>query len=178
MASDARAELEVIADAVVGESVIADRPGQMSRLEKLAADIREIASMVAPSPTVDREALGRKVREVWIDWATQQLNPKASWLVPWEGLSEPDREVDRRIGERVAAIGATHAHDAMISAGWVRGPVGQASREALADLIGHHMRRGNTECSCGQRFDGGFYANHLTDALLSRYDIRERGEQS
>lgn len=50
-----------------------------------------------------REAGGRLVREVWIEWAREQPNPKASWLAPWEGLSEPDREVDRRIAERVAA---------------------------------------------------------------------------
>lgn len=50
-----------------------------------------------------REELGRLVREVWIEWAKEQPNPKPSWLVPWEDLSEPDREVDRRIGERLAA---------------------------------------------------------------------------
>lgn len=49
-----------------------------------------------------REALGRLVREVWVKWAKEQLDPKPSWLVPWEGLAEPDREVDRRIGEAVA----------------------------------------------------------------------------
>ncbi len=45
-----------------------------------------------------RERLGRRVREVWIAWAKQQPNPKPSWLVEWDGLSEPDKEVDRRIG--------------------------------------------------------------------------------
>lgn len=54
----------------------------------------------------NREELGRLVREVWIEWAREQPNPKPSWLVPWEDLSEPDREVDRRIGERLAAAGA------------------------------------------------------------------------
>lgn len=52
-----------------------------------------------------REDLGRLVREVWIAWAKEQPNPKASWLVEWEGLSEPDKEVDRRIGERLAREG-------------------------------------------------------------------------
>jgi len=60
-------------------------------------------------PASDREALGRLVREVWIAWAREQPNPKPSWLVPWEGLSEPDKEVDRRIGERLAAEGARAA---------------------------------------------------------------------
>lgn len=52
----------------------------------------------------DREFLGRLVRKVWIDWAREQPSPKPSWLVPWDGLSEPDREVDRRIGEQVASV--------------------------------------------------------------------------
>jgi hypothetical protein len=50
-----------------------------------------------------REALGRRVREVWIAWAKEQPAPKASWLVLWDQLSEPDREVDRRIGETIAS---------------------------------------------------------------------------
>lgn len=53
----------------------------------------------------DRERLGRIVREVWVEWAREQPSPKPSWLVPWEGLSEPDKEVDRRIGERLFAEG-------------------------------------------------------------------------
>jgi len=58
---------------------------------------------VAPrSP--NREELGKLVRAVWIGWAKEQPNPKPSWLKPWEELSEPDREVDRRIGETLAAI--------------------------------------------------------------------------
>ena len=52
---------------------------------------------------ISRETLGKLVRQVWIEWAKEQPNPKASWLVPWERLSESDREVDRRIGENVAA---------------------------------------------------------------------------
>lgn len=48
-----------------------------------------------------RELLGQLVRDEWIAWAKEQPNPKASWLVPWEKLSEPDKEVDRRIGERI-----------------------------------------------------------------------------
>lgn len=46
-----------------------------------------------------RDQLGRQVREVWMEWAREQPSPKPSWLVPWEDLREPDREVDRRIGE-------------------------------------------------------------------------------
>jgi hypothetical protein len=39
------------------------------------------------------------VHEVWLAWAREQADPKPSWLVLWADLSEPDREVDRRIGE-------------------------------------------------------------------------------
>lgn len=50
----------------------------------------------------DRETLGKMVRGVWIRWAAQQPNPKPSWLVPWDHLNEPDKEVDRMIGEEIA----------------------------------------------------------------------------
>ncbi len=52
-----------------------------------------------------REILGKRVREVWVRWASQQANPKPSWLVPWEQLSEPEREVDRQIGEELWGFG-------------------------------------------------------------------------
>lgn len=50
---------------------------------------------------LDRETLGKIVRTTWIEWAKEQPNPKASWLVEWDKLSEPDQEVDRRIGEAI-----------------------------------------------------------------------------
>lgn len=50
----------------------------------------------------DREQLGRFVREAWVRWAETQPNPKPSWLVPYDELSEPDKEADRQIGEAVA----------------------------------------------------------------------------
>ena len=46
----------------------------------------------------DRDALGRRVREVWIEWAKRQPDPKPSWFVPYDDLSEADKEVDRCIG--------------------------------------------------------------------------------
>src|SRR6185312_11439035 len=48
-----------------------------------------------------RDTLGRKVREVWVAWARTQPQPKPSWLVPYDELSEPDKEADRRIGEAI-----------------------------------------------------------------------------
>lgn len=50
-----------------------------------------------------REALGRRVREVWVEWAKRQPNPKPSWLVGWDELPEPDREADRCIGSALWA---------------------------------------------------------------------------
>lgn len=52
--------------------------------------------------SLNREALGQRVREVWLYWARNQPNPKPSWLVQWPELPESDREVDRLIGETVA----------------------------------------------------------------------------
>ena len=50
----------------------------------------------------DREALGRRVREVWVEWAREQPDPKPSHLVGWDDLDEGNREVDMRIGEALA----------------------------------------------------------------------------
>jgi hypothetical protein len=53
---------------------------------------------------MDRDRLGRVVREAWIEWAKEQPNPKPSWLVPYDELSEPDKEADRRIAEGILAF--------------------------------------------------------------------------
>lgn len=52
---------------------------------------------------IDREMLGRRVRQVWLIWAREQTNPKPHHLLPWEGMAESDKEVDRRIGETIAS---------------------------------------------------------------------------
>src|SRR5215469_2088071 len=57
------------------------------------------SSCAHPLPTQLREIGGKLVRDTWIAWAKEQPNVKPSWLVPWEELSEPDKEVDRRIWE-------------------------------------------------------------------------------
>ena len=54
-------------------------------------------SRAAHASESDLEWGGKLVRNTWIAWAKEQPNPKPSWLVPWEELSEPDKEVDRRI---------------------------------------------------------------------------------
>jgi hypothetical protein len=62
----------------------------------------------APGP-VDRDTLGRFVREAWVRWALAQPHPKPSWLVPYDDLSEADKEADRQIGE--AIVRWTLAHE-------------------------------------------------------------------
>lgn len=67
----------------------------------------EVLSPAAREPVavkvLDRNQLGRVVREAWVHWATQQPEPKQSWLVPYDDLSEADKEADRQIGEAVAS---------------------------------------------------------------------------
>lgn len=46
-----------------------------------------------------------QVRAIWIEWAKEQVKPKPSWLLPWEQLTEAEKEVDRRIGEQLAYVG-------------------------------------------------------------------------
>lgn len=45
---------------------------------------------------------GRAVRHAWVEWAKTQPNPKPSWLVPYDDLSEPDKEADRQIAQYLA----------------------------------------------------------------------------
>ncbi len=70
----------------------------------------------------DRDQLGRFVREAWVRWAETRPNPKPSWLVPYDDLSEPDKEADRQIGETVAR--------------WTL--VGDAARAALKAALSDH----------------------------------------
>jgi hypothetical protein len=51
-----------------------------------------------PDAAARAETLGRIVRDIWRAWAQEQSDPKLSWLLPWDQLTEPEREVDRRIG--------------------------------------------------------------------------------
>jgi hypothetical protein len=77
-----------------------------------ARDILAAFPLTSPTPRdmldgnralpFDREALGRMVRDAWVRWAEAQPSPKASWLVPYDELAEPDKEADRQIGEAVA----------------------------------------------------------------------------
>lgn len=67
-----------------------------------------------------RDRLGRMVRDLWISWAERQPDPKPSWLVPYDQLSESDKEADRVIGcgmccEFVSEVtGERIDHDALL----------------------------------------------------------------
>jgi hypothetical protein len=52
---------------------------------------------------LDRDLLGRRVREAWVRWAKDQHAPKSTWLGSYDMLSEEDKEADRQIGESIAA---------------------------------------------------------------------------
>lgn len=75
---------------------------------------------------VAREARGRRVREVWITWARAQPEPKVSWLVPWEELDEPQREVDCRIGSALWGDGFAEG----MEAGFASAAAVRATRDA------------------------------------------------
>lgn len=65
-----------------------------------------------------RDAKGRRVREVWVEWATEQPDPKPSWLVPYEDLAEPDKEADRRIGSVLWGDGFRSGYEAGLAAAY------------------------------------------------------------
>ncbi len=54
-----------------------------------------------------REWGGKLVREVWLQWASEQpdVGDHPNWLKSWAELSERDREVDRRIATALAFYG-------------------------------------------------------------------------
>lgn len=53
---------------------------------------------------MDRETLGREVRRVWIEFCREIGDDRPSHLASWEDMTEPEREVDRRIGEAIARM--------------------------------------------------------------------------
>lgn len=53
---------------------------------------------------MNRDLLGRAVREAWVRWAAKQKNPKPSWLLGYDDLDESDKELDRQIGESIEIL--------------------------------------------------------------------------
>lgn len=80
-----------------------------------------------------RDALGRRVREVWVAWAQRQPNPKPSWLVPYDDLSEPDKEADRCIGSALWGDGFA---DGERAAAWMRRVTSGTGEAPKSDLLG------------------------------------------
>jgi len=90
----------LVRHSAIGEPVRCDKP-----LERWADNSWRCTDGHYNAPVdLRREYLGRLVREVWVVWARDQDNPKPHHLLPWEELSESDREVDRRIGETLLGI--------------------------------------------------------------------------
>jgi intein/homing endonuclease len=56
----------------------------------------------AGGPAPEREP-GEFLREVWVEWAGEQPDPKPSWLVPWKDLDPRQREVDARMETAIRA---------------------------------------------------------------------------
>jgi hypothetical protein len=54
------------------------------------------------------EQLGEVVRDTWVEWAREQPDCKASWIVPWATLDAAQRDVDTRIGQAVANAVLAH----------------------------------------------------------------------
>lgn len=76
---------------------------QEANFQRKRANDLEAALMDGNRPIpYERDTLGRFVREAWVRWAETQPSPKPSWLVPYDELSEPDKEADRQIGETIA----------------------------------------------------------------------------
>lgn len=65
-----------------------------------------------------REDVGRMVREEWVAWAREQPGPEPSWLRAWGELTEPEREGDRRIGERLFFDGVRYADGTARARAW------------------------------------------------------------
>lgn len=85
-----------------------------------------------------REFLGKLVRAEWVRWAREQPSPKPSWLESWNALTEPEREVDRRIGEAVWRFSYVRdLHPApLLAAPEVPAPVGEPVALAWLPIIG------------------------------------------
>jgi NTP pyrophosphatase (non-canonical NTP hydrolase) len=87
-------------DAAYAETIRAENA------ERVLADY----CLVGTEPS-DREALGRLVRDIWVETVLELIpDPKDSWTARWDDLHDTfQREVDMRIGERLAAAGVALA---------------------------------------------------------------------
>lgn len=95
-----------------------------------------------PADKADRDTLGRVVREAWVRWASQQPAPKPSWLLPYDELSEPEKEADRQIGEAVVAYRAARSGRAASMTRPCRGAAEVAGGRALINAA---SKKGNRD---------------------------------
>lgn len=56
----------------------------------------------ATEAQIDREWLGRLVRDAWVAYCHETGDTKPSHVAGWDSLSAWDKEADRRIGEAIA----------------------------------------------------------------------------
>jgi hypothetical protein len=57
---------------------------------------------------------GRVVGDALNRWGRRQPDPRPAWLVPWDDLTEQDKDADRTVGCAVAARAQREAHDALV----------------------------------------------------------------
>lgn len=86
---------------------------------------------------MDREALGKFVRDVWVAYCLETGDTKPSHIAPWEELSEWDKEADRRIGERLWIEGALATHEK-----WGKRLLAAISKGGLDESTGSDMEAG------------------------------------
>ena len=113
----------------------------------------------------DREALGRAVHEVWRETAMARGIPHA---VAWEDIDESVREEDRRIGERLFAMGVAHERSGVLS---------DIARIAAADtrpagdaLIAHLAALGEAAKRMGQEQSEVEALRKRVEELEAEYD--------
>ena len=127
-------------------AIIEAAAAALSSAEEKAVEVEKLNGN-RPIP-YDRDTLGRFVREAWVRWAEMQPSPKPSWLLPYDELSEADKEADRQIGETVArwTLIGDAARSALVDVPAVEEPVALIEREVLAELAKHKTATG-TVCS-------------------------------
>lgn len=101
-------------DYLASELDIIGTPDEIATEARNIIEALRAAAVTLPAPgspipedalrTARRNMLGKQVRLAWVLWASQQANPKPSWLLPWADLSESDREADRCIGEHLESF--------------------------------------------------------------------------
>lgn len=89
---------------LVGDFARSHAASETARADAAEKQVRELSNAAYP---FDADFFGALVRLEWVEWAKQQPSPKPHWLIPWDQLDEANKEVDRRIGVRVAEVAAS-----------------------------------------------------------------------